>query len=167
MSDPLSNPIPAAGEAPALQSASTTAPAPSAAAVPSTGSRAAKAFGVVVDAGERWAIESGLLDQVAFVVSKTALVRSLVLAGASSLLGAGVVKGDTADILLGAAVTVLIGSLNSAIAHIRNKYAAQVQAAVGAQPDKFVGPETVGQVQTAMGALNQLAIAASIAKNLP
>lgn len=134
-------------------SASTTPPSTDATALPSRAansalpSRIATVFGVVVDTVELWAIDSGLLDQVAFVVSKTALVRSLLLAAASSTFGVGVVKGEYTEILLGAAVAVAVGTVNSAIAHVRNKYARQVQAAVGAHPDKFVGPETVAQLR--------------------
>ncbi len=101
-------------------------------------------------------IESGFGDQLASLVANTTLVRGFVLAAAASAFGAEAVQGSTAGILIGAAATVLVGTVNSALAHIRNKYNAQAQAAVGAHPDNFVGPQTVAQIRDAITAVQTL-----------
>jgi hypothetical protein len=99
----------------------------------------------LADGAERWMVDSGLLDQLAFLVAKTGLARQLVLAGASSIFGVGAVSGNLAETLVSAAVVVLVGTVNLFIGRVRAKYAERLQRVVGAEPDRFIGPETVAQ----------------------
>ena len=107
-----------------------------------------KAFlAAIADFFEDWMIESGLLDQLAFLTSNTTLVRGFVLAAGSYWVGKEWEKSNVGQVLLGVAVTVLIGTVNQFIAYVRNKHAHALQVAVGATPDKFIGPETVTTVR--------------------
>lgn len=100
-----------------------------------------------VDAIEKWLIESGMIDQLAFLVAKTSMVRALILWAAGGLAAKGAIDANYSEALIGVAVTVLTGTVTMFISSVRAKYNARLQHAVGADQDKFIGPETVAQVQ--------------------
>lgn len=108
--------------------------------------RCAALFHKAADVVEAWMVDSGALDQLAMLVTKTDLPRLLVFGCATALISRGAIEGSAGQIILGAVVSVLIGTVNAFVTRIRNKYAGQVQAIAGAHPDHFIGPETVTQV---------------------
>lgn len=102
------------------------------------------------DAIERWFVSSGALEQLAFLVTKTTLVRQMVLAAASALFAKNAIEGEIGQMLIAAFVAIATGSITQFVHYLRNKYSERVQAAVGANPDKFIGPVTLAAVDRAM-----------------
>ena len=99
------------------------------------------------DAVERWMLASGLLDQLAFLVVKTTLLRQVVLWAASTVFGAAAIEGQLAQAFIAAAVVVATGSVGMFIDHVRRKYSKAGQVAAGVpQVDEFIGPESVAHI---------------------
>ena len=121
-------------------------PAPAANLALSPAGRVLAFFRAAADAAELWLVDSGALDQLAFLIAKTGLARNAVLWAASYLTTRGLLTGSPSEAVIGALVSVLVATVNGFIAHVRNKYAARLQHTVGVQGDKFIGPETVAEV---------------------
>ncbi len=102
----------------------------------------------IFDWFEKWMIESGLIDQLAFIITKTAVLRSAVIWIAGALGANALTKGEYSEVALAAAVTIATGSVTMFIDYVRNKYAKQLQRAVGTEKrDEFIGAVTVSDVK--------------------
>lgn len=97
-------------------------------------------------------IESGFIDQLAFLVSKTTLVRTGIMYLSGLIAAKGLTAGSYSEVIIASSVTVVTGSLDMFINHVRNKYAAQIQKSVGARVDSFIGPATVEATVAAVNA---------------
>jgi hypothetical protein len=101
------------------------------------------------DKVEDWMVESGFIDQLSLIVTQTTAVRSLLMFLGGGVIMTGISDHNLSNALIGAAVTVATGSVTMFIKHVRDKHAAELQQAVGATPDKFIGRQTVAAVQNA------------------
>lgn len=101
----------------------------------------------IFDVFEKWLVDTGLIDQLATLVTKTSNIRALVLCCAGALTAKGLQESSYWESIVGFLVTAVTGSLTAFISHVRDKYAKQIQAVVGAVPDQFIGPQTVAAVR--------------------
>jgi hypothetical protein len=111
----------------------------------------------IADALIRWMISSGLFAQLSFLVTKTALLRQGVVMFATYLAAHGAMfKGLTSEFWIGILLAAFTTLLNAFVSYVRNKYAAELQAALNTQfpinfdqikIDSFIGPKTLQRVQ--------------------
>lgn len=98
---------------------------------------------------ERWLVESGLIHQLAYLVTKTSVIRGFVLWAAGALAIKGLSsEGTVSEAIVGVAVTGITGALTMFINHVRTKHNIAIQVAVGEVQDGFIGPRTVQTVET-------------------
>lgn len=90
-----------------------------------------------------WFYDNGYVDQLALLASNTSGLRSLILSLASLTAGYGITTGSPTETTIAALVMLLAFILNAFVVYARNKFAKELQAAVGAKQDNFIGRETI------------------------